>query len=70
MHSARTDRPRAWRPLGLMQRLNVRLVVALASVALIALLICGAALNQILPGYFVEQAETRAEIAAAGDAPC
>jgi two-component system sensor histidine kinase BaeS len=48
-----------------MQRLNVRLVIALASVALIALLVSGATLNQILPGLFVSQAETRAEIAAA-----
>jgi signal transduction histidine kinase len=48
-----------------MQRLNVRLVLALASVALIALLISGATLNQILPGLFVSQAETRAEVAAA-----
>lgn len=48
-----------------MQRLNVRLVIALASVALIALLISGATLNQILPGLFVSQAETRAKIAAA-----
>jgi signal transduction histidine kinase len=47
-----------------MQRLNVRLVLALASVALIALLISGATLNQILPGLFVSQAETRAQVAA------
>jgi signal transduction histidine kinase len=70
MHSAKTDQPPAptrWpaRTLGLMQRLNVRLVIALASVALIALLISGATLNQILPGLFVSQAETRAKIAAA-----
>ncbi|MEX0625921.1 MAG: HAMP domain-containing sensor histidine kinase [Chloroflexota bacterium] len=51
-----------------MQRLNVRLVIALASVALIALLISGATLNQILPGLFVSQAETRARIAAAATA--
>jgi signal transduction histidine kinase len=43
----------------------VRLVIALASVALIALLISGTTLNQILPGLFVSQAETRAKIAAA-----
>jgi len=71
MHSAKTDqppaaaRPPSSNPLGLMQRLNVRLVIALASVALIALLISGATLNQILPGLFVSQAETRAMIAAA-----
>jgi signal transduction histidine kinase len=48
-----------------MQRLNVRLVIALASVALVALLVSGATLNQILPGLFVSQAETRAQVAAA-----
>ncbi|HEV8252309.1 MAG TPA: ATP-binding protein [Candidatus Limnocylindria bacterium] len=47
-----------------MQRLNVRLVIALASVALVALLVSGATLNQILPGLFVSQAETRAFVAA------
>jgi hypothetical protein len=52
-------------PLGLMQRLNVRLVIALASVAVLALLVSGATLNQILPGLFVSQAEDRAEVAAA-----
>jgi len=71
MHSAKTDPPPGAvrqptsNPLGLMQRLNVRLVIALASVALIALLISGTTLNQILPGLFVSQAETRAKIAAA-----
>jgi signal transduction histidine kinase len=48
-----------------MQRLNVRLVIALASVALVALLVSGATLNQILPGLFVSQAEGRAFVAAA-----
>lgn len=71
MPSARTDaQPAAihWSsrgPLGFVQRLNVRLVIALSSVALIALLVSGATLNQILPGLFVSQAETRAEVAAA-----
>jgi signal transduction histidine kinase len=69
MHSAKTDPPPAARasrsPLGLMQRLNVRLVIALASVVLVALLVSGATLNQILPGLFVTQAENRAKIAAA-----
>jgi signal transduction histidine kinase len=70
MHSAKTDQaPGASRwpqsPLGLMQRLNVRLVIALASVALVALLVSGATLNQILPSLFVGQAEERAQIAAA-----
>src|SRR5678815_4039084 len=70
MHSAKTDQPPGvsrWpaSPLGLMQRLNVRLVIALASVALVALLVSGATLNQILPGLFVSQAEDRAKFAAA-----
>jgi len=70
MHSAKTDQPPGvsrWpaSPLGLMQRLNVRLVIALASVALVALLVSGATLNQILPGLFVSQAEDRARFAAA-----
>jgi two-component system OmpR family sensor kinase len=46
------------------QRLNVRLVLALASVVVVALLVSGIALSQILPGYFVDQAERRAETAA------
>ena len=69
MRSAKTDPPasQGWvrSPLGLMQRLNARLVIALASVALVALLVSGATLNQILPGLFVSQAEKRAENAAA-----
>lgn len=70
MHSAKTDpppTPTRWPTrgsLGLMQRLNVRLVFALASVVLVALLVSGATLNQILPGLFVSQAETRANNAA------
>jgi methyl-accepting chemotaxis protein len=51
-----------------MQRLNARLVIALASVALIALLVSGTTLNQILPGLFVSQAEQRAFYAAAATA--
>jgi signal transduction histidine kinase len=39
-------------------------VVALASTALIALLISGVALNQILPGYFEEQGRARTEASA------
>jgi signal transduction histidine kinase len=72
MHSAKTEgAPAAKRwgnPLGLMQRLNARLVIALASVALIALLVSGTTLNQILPGLFVSQAEQRAFYAAAATA--
>ena len=74
MHSAKTEeKPGSTRwpmmaRLGLMQRLNVRLVIALASVALLALLVSGATLNQILPGLFVSQAEQRAYYAAAATA--
>ncbi len=42
---------------GFLRRLDVRLVLSLASVALVALLLSGVALSQILPGYFVQQAE-------------
>jgi len=66
MPSPRTERLLA--PLhqaaALPQRLNVRLVLALASVVVVALLVSGVALSQILPGYFVDQAERRAETAA------
>src|SRR6266511_1100464 len=49
---------------GTLQRLNVRLVLILASVALVALVVSGIAISQILPGYFIDQAERRAETAA------
>jgi signal transduction histidine kinase len=49
---------------GTLQRLNVRLVLILASVALVALVVSGIAIAQILPGYFIDQAERRAETAA------
>jgi signal transduction histidine kinase len=49
---------------GVLQRLNVRLVLTLASVALVALVVSGVALSQILPGYFADEAERRAETAA------
>jgi len=48
----------------LIQRVNVRLVPVLASVALVALVVSGVALSQILPGYFADEAERRAETAA------
>jgi signal transduction histidine kinase len=51
---------------GLLGRLEVRLVLALASVALVALLISGIALSQILPGYLEEQAAQQLRSAAAG----
>jgi signal transduction histidine kinase len=66
MHSARTESPtgRGAYLRGLLQRLNVRLVMVLASVALVALLVSSLALSQILPGYFLDQARRRAETAA------
>ena len=70
MHSAKTDPPTEpiigplRRPLGWFQQLNARLVLALASVALVALLVSGLALNQILPNYFIEQATSHAKAAA------
>jgi len=70
MPSARTeavDKPTIWRRPrrpGFLQQLNVRMVMAISSVALVGLLVSGLALNQILPGYFLEQAGSRAETAA------
>jgi signal transduction histidine kinase len=70
MHSAKTDPAaepnvgRVRRQLAWFQQLNARLVLALASVALVALLVSGLALNQVLPGYFEEQATSRARTAA------
>ena len=70
MHSARTEPPsepmvgRVRRQLAWFQQLNARFVLALASVALVALLVSGLALNQILPGYFREQATSAARTAA------
>ena len=67
MHSARTE-PASGRfatVRGWFQRLNVRLVIALASTAAVALLVSGVALSQILPGYFVDQAARSSRTAAA-----
>ncbi len=70
MRSARTDSGSVptlggvRRRLAWFQQLNARLVLALASVALVALLVSGLSLNQVLPGYFVEQAASRARTAA------
>jgi signal transduction histidine kinase len=47
-----------------LQRLNVRLVIALALVSTVALTVSGLAINQILPGYFREQANERLESSA------
>jgi signal transduction histidine kinase len=66
MHFPRSESgPAPTRQLGgALQRLNVRLVLVLASVALVALVVSGVALSQILPGYFADEAERRAETAA------
>jgi len=67
MRSPRSDgaaREPLRRLSGILQRLNVRLVLILASVALVALVVSGVALSQILPGYFADEAERRAETAA------
>jgi signal transduction histidine kinase len=45
------------------QRLNTRLVMAIASVALISLLISAIAINQILPAYFADQSSQRLDSA-------
>ena len=66
MHSARTE-PASGRfatVRGWFQRLNVRLVIALASTAAVALLVSGIALSQILPGYFLDQAARSSHAAA------
>jgi signal transduction histidine kinase len=52
----------------LVARLNVRLVLTLAIVALVGLVVSGVAISQILPGYFVEQTEERMQTAAGSTA--
>src|SRR5918996_284551 len=51
-----------------LQRLNVRLVLVLAAVALVALVVSGVALSQVLPPYFLDQARLRASSAAVSTA--
>jgi signal transduction histidine kinase len=68
MPSPRTD-PRDWlagwrsvdrgRIASLADRLNVRLILSLGVVALVGLVVSGAAISQILPGYFAEQSRER-----------
>ena len=77
MPSQRTD-PRdwlsGWRSVdrnslaSLAERLNVRLILALGVVALVGLVVSGAAISQILPGYFAEQSlqRTRTALASTG----
>jgi signal transduction histidine kinase len=74
MPSPRTDAPRDWsrirelhprdRLRRFVEQLNVRLVIALWSVALVGLLVSALAINQILPDYFRQQALGRVEAAA------
>jgi signal transduction histidine kinase len=76
MPSPRTEPSRGWterigwpdvnaRGLGnVPQRLNVRLVLALAAVTLVGLITSGVAISQILPGYFIEQTTQRLKTAA------
>ena len=58
---ARFD-PRA--PAAVFQRLNARLIMAVAVVALVGLLVSGVAISQILPGYFIEQTVQRIQTSA------
>ena len=58
---ARFD-PRA--PAAVFQRLNARLIMAVAVVALVGLLVSGVAISQILPGYFIEQTGQRIQTSA------
>ncbi len=58
---ARFD-PRA--PAAVFQRLNARLIMAVAVVALVGLLVSGVAISLILPGYFIEQTVQRIQTSA------
>jgi signal transduction histidine kinase len=74
MRSPRTDPPErsgpGWRinlahgVAAFVQRLNTRLVIAIATVSVVALLVSAVAINQILPGYFAEQTQQRVVTAA------
>ncbi|MEO5986747.1 MAG: HAMP domain-containing sensor histidine kinase [Candidatus Limnocylindria bacterium] len=59
--SSRLHLPQGW--AALFQRLNTRLVLAIASVALVGLIVSALAINQILPGYFTEQTSERLDAA-------
>src|SRR5438105_4540649 len=56
--------PRSNATTGFLRRLDVRLVLALATIAFVALLVSGIALSQFLPDYFAQQAESRLSSAA------
>ncbi|HET7685813.1 MAG TPA: HAMP domain-containing sensor histidine kinase [Candidatus Limnocylindria bacterium] len=64
MHSPRTERLRQAVRIHPLRRLDTRFVVTISAVALIGLVISGVAISQILPGYFVEQANQRLRSAA------
>ena len=51
--------PRSSATTGFLRRLDVRLVLALSSVAFVALMVSGIALSQFLPDYFAQQEESR-----------
>ncbi len=59
---SRLHLPSGW--TAFFQRLNTRLVLAIASVALVGLIVSALAINQILPGYFAEQTNERLGAAA------
>ncbi|HET8777276.1 MAG TPA: hypothetical protein VFN76_06410, partial [Candidatus Limnocylindria bacterium] len=64
-HASRWARFDPRGPGAIFKRLNVRLVLALAIVALVGLIVSGIAINQILPGYFAEQTRERIRTSAA-----
>ena len=64
MRSPRTERLRRSVPVHPLRRLDARFVLTISAVALLGLLISGIAISQILPGYFIEQANQRLTSAA------
>ena len=65
-HASRWARFDPRGPGAVLKRLNVRLVLALAIVALVGLIVSGVAISQILPGYFREQTIGRMETSVQG----
>jgi signal transduction histidine kinase len=63
-HASRWARFDPRGPGAIFKRLNFRLVLALAVVALVGLIVSGIAITQILPGYLHEQTEERVAIVA------
>lgn len=64
MRSPRTERLRRSVRIHPLRRLDARFVLTISAVALLGLLISGIAISQILPGYFIEQANQRLSSAA------